>query len=224
MKKLNMTLSQKRKVIAATSLPISALVLMMGFQNCSPGIVQSQRLESVGNLSTSLEEDTKPVSVTYSENALLSMQQQVGIQTPSARTLTAANSARQKLSETGKADSVNAPAMIAVANLAGELCLDLITEEKAKAADARRFFNQINFTTGPTSISAAAKADIIRKMARNFWGRNETAAEKTVLTTSIDAAIADPRRTGQSDAVDTEDILIFGCTGMLASLDSITFK
>ncbi len=221
----DMTLSQKRKVLAATSLPLSALVLLMGFQNCSPGVVQSAKLDSVGStLSTNIDDDTKPITVAYSENTLVSMQQQTGIQTPSARTIAAANTAKAKITETGKVDSVNAPGLMAVTNVAGEICLDLVTEEKAKATADRRFFNQIDFAAAPTALTAANKADLVRRMARNFWGRNETVAEKTVLLTSIDAVTADPRRMGVTDGTDTEDVSIFACTAMLSSLDAITFK
>jgi hypothetical protein len=222
-----MTLSQKRKLVAATSLPISAIILMVSFQNCSPGVVQSARLESEGTaLSTNLDldADTKPVTVAYSENILISMQQLTGIQTPSTRTLTAATSAKAKISETGKVDSVNAPALMAVTNVAGEICLDLIIEEKAKTADSRRFFNLVDFAAAPATISTTGKSDLVRRMARNFWGRNETVAEKTVLLTSIDSVTADPRRTIATDAAETEDVMLFTCTAMLSSIDAIAFK
>jgi hypothetical protein len=221
---IRMTLSQKHKLIAGTTIPIAAVVLMMGFQNCSPGVVQSARLDSTGTLSTNLDEDTKPVTVAYSENTLVSMQQQLGIQKPSDRTLQAATTAKAKISETGKVDAVNAPALMAVTNVAGELCLDLINEEMTKEAAARRFFNQVNFTTGPTQVSAAAKSDVVRRLARNVWGRNETVAEKAVLLTSLDSVIAEPRRSGVDDGTDTQDAMLFTCTAMLSSLDAITFK
>lgn len=222
---ITMTLSQKRKVITVASLPVAAIVLILSFQNCSPGNVQSAKLESTSSAaSTNLEEDTHPVTVAYSENTLISMQQQTGIEMPSARTLTAAASAKAKIAETNKVDAINAPAMMAVTNLAGEICLDLVTEEKAKAPATRRFFGQINFEVGPAAQSAAAKADIVRRMARNFWARPETLAEKTVLLTSFDTAATDSKRTDVTDAVDTEDMLIYTCTGMLASLDAIVFK
>ena len=100
----------------------------------------------------------------------------------------------------------------------------MVTEEKAKTADARRFFNQVDFAAAPSKLTAANKADLVRRMARNFWGRIETVSEKTVLLASMDSAIADPKRTGVTDGVDTEDMMIFACTGMLSSLDSFTFK
>jgi hypothetical protein len=228
MKKLNkMTLSQKRKLIAATTLPLCAVVLMMGFQNCSPGVVQSSKLASTGTgpgATGNLDEDTKPVTVAYSETTLPSMQLQTGIQTPSTRTLQANTLAKTKFTETGKVDTLNAPGLMAVTNLAGEVCLDLITEEKAKAASARRFFNQVDFTKAPAVLTAANKSDLVRRMSRNFFGRNETVAEKTLILSSLDAAISDARRTGVSDATDTEDTMIYVCTAMLSSLDAYSFK
>lgn len=222
----NMTLSQKRKIGAATGLPLMALVLLMGFQNCAPGVVQSTKLTSTGGsveTPLNIDEDTNPITVSYSENIITSMQLQTGLATVSARTLTANTNAKAKITETGKADSVNAPMWMAVTNLASEVCLDLITDEKAKAATARRFFGQVDFTRAPSSFTSETKSDMIRRMARNFWGRNETVAEKTVLVSSLDAAVADSRRTGANDAAETEDILIYTCTAMLSSLNAITF-
>ena len=227
MKKImNMTLSQKRKLSAATGLPVLALVLMMGFQNCAPGVVQSTKLTSTGGTTETplnIEEDTNPITVSYSENIITSMQLQTGLATVSARTLTANTNAKAKITETGKADSVNAPMWMAVTNLAGEVCLDLVTDEKAKAATARRFFGQVDFTRAPASFTSDIKSDLIRRMARNFWGRNETVAERTVLVSSLDTAIADARRTNVNDATETEDILVYTCTAMLSSLNAITF-
>ncbi len=227
MKKImNMTLSQKRKLSAATGLPLLALVLLMGFQNCAPGVVQSTKLASTGGTTETplnIEEDTNPITVSYSENIITSMQLQTGLATVSARVTTANTNAKAKITETGKADSVNAPMWMAVTNLAGEVCLDLVTDEKAKAATARRFFGQVDFTRAPASFTSDIKSDMIRRMARNFWGRNETVAEKTVLVSSLDAAIADARRTNVNDATETEDILVYTCTAMLSSLNAITF-
>lgn len=221
-----MTLSQKRKLLASTGLPMAALVLMIGFQNCSPGVVQSTKLSSTGGSSDTplnIDEDVKPVTVTHSENLLVSMQSLAGLENISARTVTAGNNAKAKVSETGKADSINAPMWLSITNLSGEVCLDLITDEKAKAQAERRFFGQVNFATSPAAMTPEIKDDVIRRMARNFWGRNETAAERSVIKSSLDAAALDPRRTGVSDAIETEDVLIFTCSAMLASLDAVRF-
>lgn len=221
-----MTISQKRKLLASTGLPMAALVLIIGFQNCSPGLVQSTKVDSSGlsgNTPLNIDEDTKPVTTVNSENLLISMQSLAGIQNISARTVTAGNNAKAKISETGKVDSINGPMWLSITNLGGEVCLDLITEEKAKPQGERRFFGQVNFNAAPSAMTSEIRDDVIRRMARNFWGRNETAAERTVLKSSLDEALALPRRNGVSDAVETEDSLIFACTAMLASLDSVKF-
>jgi hypothetical protein len=221
-----MTLSQKRKLLASTGLPMAALVLLIGFQNCSPGIVQSMKLSSTGgssNTPLNIDEDTKPVTVTHSENLLVTMQSITGLQTVSQNTINAANAAKAKVTETGKADSINGPMWLSITNLSGELCLELVNDERGKAQADRRFFGQVNFTAAPSAMTPEIKDDVIRRMARNFWGRNETAAERTVIKSSLDAARVDPRRTGVSDAVETEDALIFTCSAMLASLDAVRF-
>lgn len=221
-----MTLSQKRKLLASTGLPMAALVLILGFQNCSPGLVQSTKLPSTGNSGNTplnIDEDTKPVTTVNSENLLVSMQSLAGLQAVSARTVTAANNAKAKVTETGKADSINGPMWLSITNLSGEICLDLITDEKAKAAGSRRFFGQVDFAAAPSSMTSEVKDDLIRRMARNFWGRNETVAERTVIKSSLDEALATPPRNGVNNATETEDALIFACSAMLASLDSMKF-
>lgn len=229
MKKMKpMTLSQQRKLLAKTGFPMVALMLMLGFQNCSPGVVKSTYVASDGsgnngNGTLDLDADTKPVTVTNSETLLVSMQQQTGLPTLSTRTLGVANDAKTKVSESGRADSVNAPMWMAVTNLAGEVCLDLIDDERAKAVGARRYFGQVDFTRSPASISSSTKDDLIRRMARNFWGRNETTAERTLIRSTLDAAMSEPRANGATDATETENALLFACTAMLSSLDTLKF-
>ncbi len=230
-----LTLSQKRRLLALTGLPMAATVLMFGFQNCSPGAVQSARVASVGGApagfnevtgpsSLDLANDTKPVTVAYSENLVVSMQQVTGVQTLSTRAKTAATAAIAKVSETGKADTVNAPMWIAVTNLGAEVCVDLITAEKAVTVAAnRRYFNMVDFAQGVAAVSDAAKDDVIRRMARNFWGRNESMAEKTLIKSTLAAALALPAAANQSATVETENLLLFTCSAMLSSLDSIRF-
>jgi hypothetical protein len=221
-----MTLSQKRKLLASTGLPMAALVLMIGFQNCSPGVVQSTKLNSTGessNTPLNIDEDPKPVTVTNAENLLVTMQSVTGLQNISQNTINAANIAKAKVTETGKADSINGPMWLSITNLSGDMCLDLVNDEKAKAQADRRFFGQVNFTAAPSALTPENKDDLIRRMARNFWGRNETPAERTVIKSSLDAALVDPRRPGASDAAETEDVLIFTCSAMLASLDAVRF-
>jgi hypothetical protein len=221
-----MTLSQKRKLLASTGLPMAALVLMIGFQNCSPGVVQSTKLNSTGessNTPLNIDEDPKPVTVTNAENLLVTMQSVTGLQNISQNTINAANIAKAKVTETGKADSINGPMWLSITNLSGDMCLDLVNDEKAKAQADRRFFGQVNFTAAPSALTPENKDDLIRRMARNFWGRNETPAERTVIKSSLDAALVDPRRPGASDAAETEDGLIFTCSAMLASLDAVRF-
>ncbi|MBL7688095.1 MAG: hypothetical protein JNJ49_08665, partial [Bdellovibrionaceae bacterium] len=90
-------------------------------------------------------------------------------------------------------------------------------------ADNRRFFNKIDFAQGPTAITDSAKDDLIRRMARNFWGRNESVAEKTLLKSTLEAAMTEPAATNQSVTAETENALLFTCTAMLSSLDAIRF-
>lgn len=222
------TLSQKRKRNAAALLPILGVFLVLSFQNCSPGILQSAKLDAIPvdntELPLDINQDTKPITTVYSESILISMQSLTGLETISTQARNAAEAAKQKISETGKADSINGPMWLSITNVAGEMCLDLVNNEKAKAQGDRRFFGQVNFSAAPaSSLSSSVQDDMIRRMARNFWGRNETVAERTVIKSSLSEALATPKRTGASDAAETEDAVIYTCSAMLASLDAVRF-
>lgn len=226
--KLPMTLSQKRKLLASTGLPMLAVMLVLGFQNCSPGIVKSTAVEqaSTGNNENDipdLDGDMNPVTLSTSENYVTSVQQQLGLQTLSARAITASNEVKNRMGETGKVDSLNAPSEMGRLNFSTEACLDLITDEKAKAASARRYFGQVDFAQGPSALTLDAKNDMIRRMARNMWSRNETNAERTVIRSEIDSFIA-AAPAGAVAATETENTVLFACTAMLASLDSIRYR
>ncbi len=222
-------LSQKRKLTAGTLLPLVAIVLILGFQNWSPGTVQSAKVDSLSATSDTdaldLDQDTKPVTVAYSENLTASLQQLTGVKTLSAETLRTITDTKNGTTESGKADSINAPMMIGLANLAGDMCFDLIKEEKAKTDSAtRRFFTKIDFGRGPADISSDAQDDVIRRMSRNFWGRNETLAEKALIRSTLAESLKDEKPVNfASDQQETENALLLVCASMLSSLDSIRF-
>ncbi len=156
----------------------------------------------------------KAAAVNNSQQVLTAMVSLTGIGQPSSATLNAYKKEAGKISDTGKPDSVNAPMWLAITNLAGEVCRDLVTAEAALTIDQRRIFKQINFTTGgPVAIPDAAKSDVIRRLARSVWQRNETNEELGLLK----AELATFKST---TAGDTNKAMLMTCTAMLASLDA----
>jgi hypothetical protein len=140
----------------------------------------------------------------------------VGLTTLSNNTLNVAQSQITKVSETAKADSVTAPMWIAITNLSGEVCSDLLNQEVPMPASSRRIFGMVDFTKGPVSLTNAIKDDVVRRLARSLWGRNETADEKILLKAAIDEAFTP----SSTDNKQTKAEMLFICSSMLASLES----
>lgn len=235
------------KQIVQTAIIILSSLLLVAFQNCSQtqGKFPTKSESTTGGsdivdgpspqvpnepLFDSTGADLKPMSVLYSENVMISMQNQLGIQTPSARTIAAFAAGKSQLSAKGpfgNTDTVNQPMWGALTTLSGEFCVDTINLEKAKpvgsaaAPGTRSFFNQVNFTQAPNNLSMTARADSIRRLSLALWGRAETADELTQIQNGLTAMLQLPPVANTSVAVQTENAMLFVCTSMLASLDSI---
>ena len=228
----------------------AGLLLIVGFQNCSQTQLKSPKADALGLASdsnggsgtptvtpgpngTTIDSsaaDPKPASINYSENLMISMQNQLGIATPSAKTLAAVNAGKGQLSAKGpfnNVDTVNQPMWGAITAISGEFCVDAINADKAKAIGTaaapgtRSFFNLVNFTVAPSNFNDTIRTDVIRRLSLAVWGRPETADESTQIKTALDAMLALPPVTGTSAAVQSENAALFICTAMLASLDSI---
>lgn len=205
---------------SALSLALTGAILSLAFQNCGPGVLQTASQSSVayteGDGTMQVVEEKQAVAVNYSENILDAMLQMTGVAKPSSATLNSYRDKQTKISETGKAEAVTAPMWMSVTNLAGDVCLDLVNQEKSLKADERRIFPKVDFSKGPSNVSADAKDDVIRRMARSFWGRNETPQEKTIIRAAIDQAFSGAEDKGAQ----TEASMLFTCSAMLASLDA----
>lgn len=158
--------------------------------------------------------ENKTAAVTSSETIIASLLATTGVTTPSAATRGAVTREIGKISETGKADSVNGPMWLAITNLSGEVCNDLIAQEAALAAASRRIFGLVDLTTAnapASAVSAAAQDDVIRRLARSVWQRNETPEEATMIKSATATAFS---------AGTARNAMLYMCTAMLASLDA----
>ncbi len=205
-------------------LALLGATLMMGFQNCAPGTLStsstSSSIFSVGDGSMdSTSNDKIAYQVNYSENILTSMLTVTGV--PASRTtMNSYSDKKTKISETGLATAITAPMWLAVTNLAGDVCEDLVTQEAALTAPDRSFFGQVDFAQGPSKVSAAIQNDVVRRMARAFWGRNETAQELSLIKSAVSSSFSASASGTTDNGTMTQNEMLFFCSGMLASLDS----
>ena len=200
--------------------------MILSFQNCSPNSSFSGKtdLSSVdkhsfvdqctgSNCVIVPAADTKIVGVVNSENLLATMQNETGV-----RNITAASIGNMlaaqigKVPDKGSADSVTAPMWLAVTTVAGEVCQQLIAEDGA--ATTKRIFNGVNFSAALTS--SAVKDDVIRRMARSFWSRNESQDEHDAIRSDLDLAFP----VASASAAQTSKSMLYLCTAMLSALDA----
>jgi hypothetical protein len=209
---------QTRRSLHAVGLMTIAL---LGYQNCAPGALSSKG--SISSTSSSSFSDcggavcevadVHTAAISDSQNLLAGMVVKAGVTAPSTKTSQTFAAQSGKMPATGDVSQITAPAWMAVATLGSEVCNDLLDQETAANA-TRRFFNSIDFTRGPASVTANMKSDVIRRLARNFWGRNESAAESLLIKTAIDGSFSG------ATASDTRNEMLYLCTAMIASTDA----
>lgn len=205
-------------------------VLVLGFQNCTPSSTSSNMNTSLASVSSGSVEtgaaavantvNTKVVGVVTSQSLLLTMQNQTGVKNIMTSAITNMMTGQiGKFSEKGTADSITAPGWIAVTNIAGEVCQQLITEEKASKTP--RIFAGITFTA---AVTASLKDTVISRMARNFWARSETSDEHAAIRASLDAAfpaLTGSAATSKAVTAQTASSMLYLCTAMLASIEAL---
>ncbi|MEK6554587.1 MAG: hypothetical protein AABZ31_05060, partial [Bdellovibrionota bacterium] len=122
-------------------------------------------------------------------------------------------------SETGAVTTVNSSALLAMTTVAGELCNDLLNTEYAagRMPASNRFFPMVGNPNGAASaeLSATVRTDIIRRMARSFWQRNEDTEELAAISAGVaEAMAAEPNMNARKAS-------LYMCTAMLSSVAGI---
>lgn len=104
--------------------------------------------------------------------------------------------------------NINSAMMMAIAQVAFDICADLAAKEAALPVANRTVFNQFDFTR---DVNNAQIDDALARMSRNCWGRVPTASEVTVVENSITAL--------NTTNANTKAIGV--CSSVLASLAGI---
>lgn len=158
----------------------------------------------------------KPTTVTNVGNLLDHVTAMHGLSAPSPAARNTYNANRSRVTETGVADSVTAPMWLAITNVSGRSCDDLLTKEIALADAQRSFFNGVDFTRGPDTLKAQAGTldGVVRKFARAVWARNEDSAELDLIKTAVQSQFSG------TTASNTRNMMKYLCAAMTASLDA----
>ena len=130
----------------------------------------------------------KTASTLYYDQVLNNMLSVAGLSQASQATLDSVNEKLGSFPEFGSADNVNAPMMAGLVAVGSEVCGDLMDSEFNVAQAQRRIFASVDFNS--QNVDDAAVADMVRRMARSFWQRNESAEELTMIQTAISETAA----------------------------------
>jgi len=208
--------------IMATTFSLAGAISVFGY-GCGVGFApiggqslgSSTALVTDGNGDLTIVPGQKTTSIVYSNQILRNMASVTGV------SIEAGGDAEQYwrdkfdvFSEDGSATSVTGPMLLSISGLAAEVCDNLIGQEQliTNVAD-RRFFPSINFAGDSSDLDAVKISDVVRRMARSFWGRNETSSELSMIVSGANSGLAN---NGNTSAW-----MLYVCTGMLSSLDAI---
>lgn len=221
--------------IGAIALSVALTVTALGF-GCGIGFQPTgfnSAASTIGGLASDIGENgnlvivsgKKTISTVYYDEVLDNMNSVTGVQNNSNETRQRFNEKIGSFSEFGSALSINAPMILGFTALGAEVCGDLIVQERGQAMNARRMYASVDFTqNAANTINDASVSDVVRRMARSYWQRNETSEELDMIKTSVNAMLADATDNnsnvnfrGANQNRGTLRASLYICTAMLAS-------
>lgn len=114
------------------------------------------------------------------------------------------------------------PMLLGITSLAGTVCNTAIDRERASGA-AVKIFSGVDFSKPSSQMSLDTYKTLVRRMAQKFWGREETTEELNILLDGRADYTRAMNATESATAESTKELVLFTCSAMLSSLDSITF-
>jgi hypothetical protein len=220
------------KIIVATAVSLTFLLVVVGngcskradYSSSSSGsggnVFDDEGNGSLSSQSTDIIPGAKTASVVYAKQALDQLTSCAGVRLASDDTIRMYNTKEGSISAYGDFGSVTAPMLVALTNISGEVCDDLIDQEVRDDAATNdngrvaRMFIGFNMSSTATPSQSAIN-DAIARLAQSCWHKQETAQERTQI---LDLIATIPN--GSALASRRQALLI--CTAMLSSLNSLT--
>ncbi len=209
---------KKISILVASALGLVGLLVTVG-NGCSKRGEFETNMSSTaatgnnGSSGTTTDPDyipgAKTVSVVYARQALDQLTSCAGVISPSDDTLRIYDAKKSSISAYGDANSVTAPMLMAITNISGEICDDLIDQE---INGTSRIFIGWNLTSTSKPADNLV-ANSLSRLAISCWQKNESAVERQAV---LDLVASVPSGTG---AARKQALLL--CTAMLSSLNSL---
>ncbi|MGE0633810.1 MAG: hypothetical protein AB7O96_15455 [Pseudobdellovibrionaceae bacterium] len=211
-----------RKVSIILPLSLFVGVFVVFGNGCSPGKKGSSSSASSAPEELTCTVKPAPVvtidpnaptaSVVYANQALDHYMSCSGLIKASDKTLLTYENKKGAISTYGAYDSVTPPMLMAITSIVGEVCDDLIEQEKASG---ERLF--VGFDLGSNALPVdSAIRDSITRLALSCWQRQDSSEERQILLDMVyDNVQANEEKASRKTA-------LMICTSMLSSLDALT--
>lgn len=141
------------------------------------------------------------------------------IATPSAASRTEYTNQLTNLSESGQPASIGPAFAVAMTGLSAQVCLDKVTAELNLAAAQKNIFTGFNLAAAPANnVTDATIKDVVNRLARALWQRDETPAELTILSNGVKESM---NADAGNNANETQEAALFLCTAMAVAQSGI---
>lgn len=208
----------KRRVWQITFILLGSLTIGIGFgQGCSRPFSApsgtsdgSSTAADANDSGYQINPDAETLSMVYNKQVLDHLVSCAGVGIPSDETLATWTSKRGAVSIDGTVLTITAPMLMAVTTISGDVCRDLITQEKTSP----RLFNNVNWSATALPSDTALR-DSIRGLALSCWQRPEEDLEQQIVMDAV-------RSEFTTGTINVSDAYLFLCTSMLSSLDTLT--
>ncbi len=165
--------------------------------------------------------NTLPVSLQSAEQVLYSMSSVAGV--PVNNNIQTEYNRRETLLASGyDIKMINSPMWIGITNIASTVCNELITKEAALPLAQREFFGDVDFTRSVSSVDLQKFENVVEKMSERFWGRELYEEEVQALTLGRSDFEKSLDSTDAVNPTQTRNLMLYTCTGMLASFETIS--
>ncbi len=199
-----------------------ALAMTLVYQNCS-------RLSSSQSSSQSSWVEESEVNVTSVPYALLSSEQVLRsmasvTDTPVNGTITNEYNRGQSVLAGGfDLKMVTSPMLMATTNLASTFCNETLNKEIARPVDQRKLFRNIDFTKSAFVLTDANYQSTLQFLSSAFWGRALSENELEILLSAKGEFMTPLTDAEQKQTASSKNLMLYTCTAMLSSFDSISF-
>jgi hypothetical protein len=209
----------KKRVWQITFVLLGSLAVGIGFgQGCSKPFNSTSGSSDgastdplVDENGYQLDPNAQTLSLVYNKQVLDHLVSCSGIGKASSETEGTWASKRGAVSIDGTVTTITAPMLMAITTISGDVCRDLIEQEKKQPS----LFKGVNWTD--TSLPAdPALNDAIRGLALSCWARPEEEIERSMILETVKSEF--------TGAISPSDAMLFLCTSMLASLDTMVME